>query len=161
MTSAVKKEMEKNLNYFHKLNHKKFFFLFMMNDLVLYSRFSFFFQGSFISYTGRRFNLNYFLNLQAYKMVAPFLVYYSQNDNKLNINEENYDDIIKAIDSVMDQKLGLYKDQLELKNYESYCKNTLEIQEDYILSNLNLKKDAFKDLLTYCVNNKPLTLTNL
>lgn len=120
----------------------------MLQDLLVYSHFGGFFLGTYISYSGRRFNLNYFLNIQGSKIVSAFLAYPKNSQ----INEKNFKFFVNSLDSILQNKLkNQYqinlKNKPEFQNFKIYEKMSTKIFDNYIKSNLIIDEIAFEKLL--------------
>lgn len=155
------KYLKKHLHLLNKLNHKKHFLIHMLNDVLLYNHFGGFFLGTYISYTGRRFNLNYFLNLQGSKIVSAFLVY----PNNSKITQKNFNGFVDSLMPIFNNKMKNHfqinlKNKAEFTNFSVYEEWSEKIFNEYILSNLTLSQEEF-NLLRKDIESKDFTNSSI
>jgi hypothetical protein len=134
----------------------KFYFLGLLNELEIYKDFNYFLIPKTISYTGRIFDLLYYLSLQRHKIVHGFVLLKAAKN--MEINQHNFEAIKNIIKEVINNPNILT--ELDKVTFELYKANLITVDIQYMLSycKQDIEGHALRTYIETCKDSKSFNL---
>jgi NADH:ubiquinone oxidoreductase subunit C len=142
---------------YSKITSIKMYFIGLLNELEIYKDFNYFLIPKTVSYTGRIFDLLYYLSLQRHKIVHGFVLL--RVSKKAEVTKDNFNQVKETFSNILHNRA--IKEELDQVTYSMYTDDLINKKSAYILSFCKDNDTSVKEIKAFIECAKTTEILNI